>query len=161
VNVPGGSQNIIESGNRAEGWEVEFSGSLRQNLALVGGYAYTETQAPGFKSDGRSPRELRGIPKHKIQAFAKYDFVAERATGFSIRAGVVHQTDVWGIAENTYKIAGATRWDAGLNYRRKNWDFALTCENLTDVVFVQAAIAPGSNTVDSPRTVYFSTTVKY
>ncbi len=161
VNVPGGSQNIIESGNLAKGWEVEFSGSLRRNLALVGGYAYTETQAPGFKSDGRSPRELRGIPKHKIQAFAKYDFVAERATGFSVRAGIVHQTEVWGIAENTYQHPAATRWDAGLNYRRKNWDFALTCENLTDVIFVQAAIAPGSNTVDSPRTVYLSATVKY
>ena len=161
VNVPGGSQNIIESGNMAKGWEVEFSGSLRRDLALVGGYAYTETQAPGFRSDGRSPREIRGIPRHKLQAFAKYDFTGTQANGFSVRAGMVYQTSVWGIAENTYRIAGGTRWDAGLNYRRKNWDFALTCENLTNVIFVQAAIAPGSNTVDAPRTAYFSATVKY
>lgn len=161
VNVPGGSQNIIESGNMAKGWEVEFSGSLRRDLALVGGYAYTETQAPGFRSDGRSPREIRGIPRHKLQAFAKYDFTGTPANGFSVRAGMVYQTSVWGIAENTYRIAGGTRWDAGLNYRRKNWDFALTCENLTNVIFVQAAIAPGSNTVDAPRTAYFSATVKY
>lgn len=161
VNVPGGSQNIIESGNMAKGWEVEFSGSLQRNLALVGGYAYTETQAPGFRSDGRSPRQIRGIPRHKLQAFAKYDFVGAQANGFSVRAGMVYQTSVWGIAENTYRIAGGTRWDAGLNYRRKNWDFALTCENLTNIIFVQAAIAPGSNTVDAPRTIYFSATVKY
>jgi outer membrane receptor for monomeric catechols len=161
INVPGGSQNIIESGNMAKGWELEFSGSLRRDLALVGGYAYTETQAPGFRSDGRSPREIRGIPRHKLQAFAKYDFTGDRANGFSVRTGMVYQTSVWGIAENTYRIAGGTRWDAGLNYRRKNWDFALTCENLTNIVFVQAAIAPGSNTVDAPRTVYFSATAKY
>jgi iron complex outermembrane receptor protein len=161
INVPGGSQNIIESGNIAKGWELEFSGSLRRDLALVGGYAYTETQAPGFRSDGRSPREIRGIPRHKLQAFAKYDFTGDRANGFSVRTGMVYQTSVWGIAENTYRIAGGTRWDAGLNYRRKNWDFALTCENLTNIVFVQAAIAPGSNTVDAPRTVYFSATAKY
>ncbi|MFO1449818.1 MAG: hypothetical protein U1F61_16795, partial [Opitutaceae bacterium] len=161
INVPGGSQNIIESGNTAKGWEVEFSGSVTRQFALVGGYAYTETQAPGFKEDGRSPREIRGMPKHKVQAFAKYDIMGSKAAGFSIRGGVVYQTAVWGIAENTYRVAGATRWDVGLNYRRNNWDFALTCENLTDVIFPQSTIAPGSNTVDAPRTVYFGATLKY
>jgi len=161
INVPGGSQNIIESGNIAKGWEVEFSGSVTRNFAMVGGYAFTETQAPGFKEGGRAPREIRGMPKHKVQAFAKYDFVGTKATGFSIRGGVVYQTSVWGIAENTYRVKGATRWDVGLNYRRNNWDFALTCENLTDVIFPQSTIAPGSNTVDAPRTVYFGATLKY
>jgi len=161
INVPGGSQNIIESGNIAKGWEFEFSGSVTRTLSLVGGYAYTETQAPGFKSDGKSPREIRGMPEHKFQAFARYDITGNRAKGFSVRAGVVTQTEVWGIAENTYRIAGATRWDAGLNYRRENWDFALTCENVTNVIFPQAAVAPGSNTVDAPRTVYFGATWKY
>jgi outer membrane receptor protein involved in Fe transport len=161
INVPGGSQNIIESGNTAKGWEVEFSGSLNRNFSLVGGYANTKTQAPGFKEDGRSPREIRGMPRHKVQAFAKYDFTGTKAAGFSIRGGVVYQTSVWGIAENTYKVDGATRWDVGLNYRRNNWDFALTCENVTDVIFPQSTIAPGSNTVDAPRTVYFGATLKY
>ncbi|HRE80269.1 MAG TPA: TonB-dependent receptor [Opitutaceae bacterium] len=161
INVPGGSQNIIESGNTAKGWELEFSGSLTRTLSLVGGYAYTETQAPGFKEDGKSPREIRGMPKHKFQAFARYDFTGARANGFSVRAGIVTQTAVWGIAENTYRVAGATRWDVGLNYRRNNWDFSLTCENLTNVIFPQSTIAPGSNTVDAPRTVYFGTTWKY
>jgi len=161
INVPGGSQNIIESGNTAKGWEVEFSGSVTRQFALVGGYAFTETKAPGFKADGRSNREIRGMPKHKVQAFAKYDITGSKAAGFSIRGGVVYQTAVWGIAENTYRVAGATRWDVGLNYRRNNWDFALTCENLTDVIFPQSTIAPGSNTVDAPRTVYFGTTLKY
>jgi iron complex outermembrane receptor protein len=161
INVPGGSRNIIESGNTAKGWEVEFSGSVTRNFAMVGGYAFTETVAPGFKEGGRAPREIRGMPKHKIQAFGKYDFVGTKATGFSIRGGVVYQTSVWGIAENTYRVAGATRWDVGLNYRRNNWDFALTCENLTNVIFPQSTIAPGSNTVDAPRTVYFGATLKY
>lgn len=160
ISVPGGSQNIIESGNIAKGWEFEFSGSLTRTLALVGGYAFTETQAPGFKEDGRSPREIRGMPRHKFQAFARYDFSDAKA-GFSVRAGVVYQTSVWGIAENTYRVAGATRWDAGLNYRRKNWDYALTCENVSNVIFPQSMIAPGSNTVDAPRSVYLSATWKY
>lgn len=161
INVPGGSINIIESGNTAKGWEVEFSGSLTRNFAIVGGYAFTETVAPGFKEGGKAPREIRGMPKNKIQAFGKYDFIGTKATGFSIRGGVVYQTSVWGIAENTYRVPGATRWDVGLNYRRNNWDFALTCENLTNVIFPQSTIAPGSNTVDAPRTVYFGTTLKF
>lgn len=154
INVPGGSQNIIESGNTAKGWEIEFSGSLTRTLALVGGYAYTETQAPGFKEDGRSPREIRGMPKHKFQAFARYDITGNRAGGFSVRGGIVHQTAVWGIAENTYRVPGATRFDLGFNYRRNDWDYTLTIENVTDVIFPQSTIAPGSNTVDAPRSVY-------
>lgn len=160
INVPGGSQNIIESGNIAKGWEFEFSGSVTRAFALVGGYSFTETQAPGFKEDGRSPREIRGMPRHKFQAFARYDITSSQASGFSVRGGIVYQTSVWGIAENTYRVAGATRWDAGLNYRRKNWDYALTCENVTDVIFPQSPIAPGSNTVDAPRTYYVSATWK-
>ncbi len=161
ISVPGGSQNIIESGNIAKGWEFEFSGSLTRTLALVGGYSFTETQAPGFKEDGRSPREIRGMPKHKFQGFVRYDITGNQTSGFSVRGGIVYQTSVWGIAENTYRIAGETRWDVGLNYRKKNWDFSLTCENVTDVIFVQAAVAPGSNTVDAPRTVYLGATWKY
>lgn len=161
INVPGGSQNIIESGNTAKGWELEFSGSVTRTFSLVGGYAYTETQAPGFKEDGRSPREIRGMPKHKFQAFARYDITGNRAAGFSVRAGVVYQTSVWGIAENTYRVDGATRWDVGLNYRRNDWTYALTVENLSDVIFPQSTIAPGSNTVDAPRSVYLTSTYKF
>jgi hypothetical protein len=161
INVPGGSQNIIESGNTAKGWELEFSGSITRAFSLVGGYSYTETQAPGFKEDGRSPREIRGMPKHKFQAFARYDITGNRAAGFSLRGGVVYQTSVWGIAENTYRVDGATRWDVGLNYRRNDWTYALTVENLSDVIFPQSTIAPGSNTVDAPRSVYLTSTYKF
>lgn len=158
INVPGGSQNIIESGNIAKGWEFELSGSLTRTLSLVGGYAYTETQAPGFKEDGRSHREIRGMPRHKVQGFVRYDLTGNRAAGFSVRAGIVYQTAVWGIAENTYRVPGATRYDLGLTYRRKNWEYALTIENVSDVIFPTSTIAPGSNTVDAPRSFYLGTT---
>lgn len=160
ASAPGGSFNVVENGNIARGWELEFSGNVTRRLALVGGYAKVRTSAPGFKPNG-SQRELRGMPEHKFQGFARYDFSTAKDRGFAVRAGVVCQTSVWGRAENTYRVPGATRFDAGVDYRRDRWSYSLTLENLTDVIFPQAAIGQGSNTVDAPRTVYFTTGCKF
>lgn len=158
--VPGGAFNIVENGNVAKGWELEFSGNVTRQLALVGGYARVETSAAGFKPNG-AQRELRGMPEHKFQGFARYDFAATKDRGFAVRAGIVYQTSVWGRAENTYRVPGATRFDLGFDYRRSRWIHSLTVENLSDVIFPQAAIGQGSNTVDAPRTVYFTTAYKF
>jgi len=159
-SVPGGQENVLES-NVAKGWEIEWSGSV-QALAIYGGYARMDTEASGFKPGSTLRRELRGVPDHKLSTFVRYDLAKDaQGNGFSVNAGMVYQTSVYGRAENNYRIPGATRFDAGLGYTRNRWDYRLTVENISDVFFVQATAGQGSNTIEPPRTFYLSGTRRW
>lgn len=160
LSAPGGSYRIIDQGVTADGLEIEFSGDLTKRLMLIGGYAHMKTKVPAVRVGGLDG-EQRGVPEHKFQLFGKYDLFSQRDRGLSVRAGVVYQSSPWGIAQNTYRVPGATRYDVGFDYHWSDWSIGMTVENVTDVIFAQAAIAAASNTVDAPRTVYFSATRKF
>ena len=119
-----------------------------------------DTVAPGVKPDG-SPRELRGIPDEKVQLFARYDFKQVGLDGWSVKAGVVYQTSVYGRAENNYRIPAASRYDFGIDYTRGQWSFSTLVENVSNEIFPQAAVNQGSNTVDSPRTFFATVTHRW
>ena len=157
---PGGQIAIIEAGNTAKGWEMEWSGYLTKQLIIYGGYANMDTQAPGLKPNG-APRELRGVPDHKLQLFSRYNIREGALKGVGIKAGLVYQTSVWGRAENTYRVPGATRYDVGCDYAKGKWSYSLTAANITDVIFPQAAIGQGSNTIAAPRTIYLTATHRW
>lgn len=159
-SAPGGQYRIIDQGVTADGFEIEWAGDLTKQLMVFGGYTNLKVTVPAVRPGGLDG-EQRGVPRHKFQLFTRYNFARSGDRGLSLRAGVVYQSSVWGIAQNTYRIAGATRWDVGADYAWKDWHFGFTIENVTDVIFVQAAVAAGSNTVDAPRTTYFSVGRKF
>lgn len=159
-SVPGGQIAIIEAGNRAKGWELEWSGNLTKQILIYGGYTNMDTTAPGVKPDG-TRREFRGIPDHKLQIFSRYNFREGSLKGVGIKAGLVYQTSVWGRAENTYRVPGASRYDVGCDYTKGKWSYSLTAANITDVIFPQAAIGQGSNTIAAPRTIYLTATHRW
>jgi outer membrane receptor protein involved in Fe transport len=158
--VPGSGENVLES-NTAKGWEIEWSGSVKA-WAIYGGYALMDTEASGFKPNGTQRRELRGVARQKFSTFARYDLTRDaQGNGFSLNAGIVYQTSVYGRAENNYRIPGATRYDLGLGYVRNRWNYRLTVENVTDALFVQATAGQASNTIEPPRTLYISGTHRW
>lgn len=148
-SVPGGTRNILEAGNRARGWELEFFGTPRARLNLIGGYTRIKTSTV-------TGLEFRGVPRHKFTTFAAYDLRDQRKAGFRVKAGVVYQTSVAGRSENNFRIPGGQTFDTGADYSVAGWNFALNVNNVTDKVLPLYAISQSSNTVTPPRTVLFS-----
>ncbi len=159
-SAPGGQFRIIDQGTTAEGLEIELAGDLTKQLLVFGGYTHMKTKVPAVRPGGLDG-EIRGVPEHKFQLFARYNLSDRNDRGLSLRAGVVHQSSPWGIAQNTYRVPGATRYDVGVDYRWNDWSVSFTIENVTDVIFAQAAIAAASNTVDGPRAGYLSVARKF
>ena len=159
-SAPGGQYRIIDQGTTAEGVEIEWAGDITKQLLVFGGYTKMDTKVPNVLPGGLDG-EIRGVPEHKFQLFARYNLVDRADRVMSLRAGVVHQSSPWGIAQNTYRVPGATRYDIGADYRWGDWTVSATIENVTDVIFAQAAIAAGSNTVDGPRAGYLSVSRKF
>ena len=147
--APGGTKNILEAGNRAKGWELEFFGAPVAHLNLIGGYTRIETSTV-------TKLEFRGVPKEKFTAFAAYDFRDQRKAGFRLKAGIVYQTSVVGRSENNYRIPGGRVFDTGVDYSFGRWNFALNVNNITDEILPIYAISQSSNTVTPPRTWLFS-----
>lgn len=143
--APGGTKNILEAGNRAKGWELEFFGAPVAHLNLIGGYTRIETSTV-------TKLEFRGVPKEKFTAFAAYDFRDQRKAGFRLKAGIVYQTSVVGRSENNYRIPGGRVFDTGVDYSFGRWNFALNVNNITDEILPIYAISQSSNTVTPPRT---------
>jgi iron complex outermembrane receptor protein len=154
-SVPGGVEWLVTNGNTVNGTELEFSGSLTNRFSLTGGYAYLSTQQAGYGPNGNH-LELRSMPRNKVQLFAKYDLSKNKNSGFALKAGVVSEASMWGNTANNYKVPGATRVDAGVDYHRGLWSGGIFAQNLTNIIFCEAVAGPASNTVDAPRTVYFS-----
>jgi len=159
-NQPGGFIKLIDQGTTADGFEIEWAGDLTKQLMVFGGYAHMKTTVPAVRSGGLDG-EIRGVPDHKFQLFARYNITDRKDRGFSVRAGMVYQSSVWGIAQNTFRVAGATRYDMGVDYRWNDWSLSATIENLTDVIFAQATVGAASNTVDGPRAAYLSLSRKF
>jgi outer membrane receptor protein involved in Fe transport len=159
-NAPGGSYRIIDQGTVSDGLEIEWAGDLTRQLMVFGGYTHMKTKVPAARAGGLDG-EIRGVPDHKLQLFVRYNITDRKDRGFSIRAGMVHQTEVWGIAQNTFRVPGATRFDAGVDFRMNDWSISATVENLTDVIFAQATVGTASNTVDGPRAGYLTVARKF
>jgi len=160
-SVPGGTENILEA-NAFRGLEMEWSGNVTNRLIIFGGWEHITSEISGFKAGSTTAkREQRGLPKDKVQLFAHYDLSNSNGQGFAVKVGVVYQTSVWGRAENNYRIPGATRYDAGLDYIKKDWQYSLFLENATDKMFMESSIAQSANTVDAPRTLYATVSKKF
>jgi hypothetical protein len=157
INVPGGSQNIIESGNTAKGWEVEFSGSLNRNFSLVGGYANTKTQAPGFKEDGRSPREIRGMPRHKVQHSPSTTSRAQ-AAGFPSAAAWSTRLRL-GYRRNTLQGRRCHALGCRTELPSEQLGLRPDLRKFTDVIFLQSTIAPETRSTLRARST--GATLKY
>jgi catecholate siderophore receptor len=160
-SVPGGSENFVDSGNRTHGIEVDIAGNLTKKLSIFGGYVNDRTSAPGNKPNAGGQLELRGTPRDKVSVFLRYDLFKTMVSDFSVKAGIVHQTAVYGRASDTYIIPGSTRADAGVDLLRGHWAFSTGIANITNVVFPAFAVGQGSNTIDDPRNYYLSASYKF
>lgn len=159
-SAPGGSQDYLTSGNNSRGVEVDWSGDLTKKLSIYGGYLNDKTAQPGSKPLGGG-LELRGIPRDKVQTFVRYAIYQSRTGFFAVKAGVVHQTSVYGITGDYYTLPAATRYDAGVDIKRGNWSYSVGIVNVTNVIMPEYAINQGSNTVDDPRNYYFSASISF
>ncbi len=148
-SAPGQAINVLEPGNQARGWELEFFGNPLPRVTLIGGYARIKTNTV-------TGQEIRGVPGDKFTAFAAYDLRNEQRNGFRIKGGIVYQTSMMGSSDNAYRLPGGQVFDAGIDYTMRQWNFSLNVNNLTDEVLPLYAIAPSSNTVAPPRTILFS-----
>ncbi|MCU1725120.1 TonB-dependent siderophore receptor [Pseudomonas sp. 5P_5.1_Bac1] len=132
VVLPSGiieQQTVGES--RVRGLDLEAKAQVTQNVSLIGGYSYMESEVlRGSLYDGSSLKgnEFTTAPKHSASLWSYYSVPG---TDVSVGLGARYVGAYYLNAANTNKSDGTTLFDAALNYRiAKGTDLAVNVSNL-------------------------------
>ncbi len=127
-------QTVGES--RARGLDLEAKAELTENLSVVGGYSYLDSEVTrGALSSGNTVYSIRGnrlatAPKHSASLWTYY---AVPDTDVSVGLGARYIGPYYFTTANTGETDGTTLFDAALNYKLyKGTDLALNVSNLFD-----------------------------
>lgn len=145
VVLPSGiieQQNVGES--RVRGLDLEAKAQVTQNISLIGGYSYMESEVlRGTLRDGSSLKgnEFTTAPKHSASLWSYYDIPGTKA---SVGLGARYVGAYYMDAANTKESDGTTLFDAAFNYEiAKGTELAVNVSNLFDEQHVV-----GSGTAD-------------
>lgn len=134
VVVPGGGiqqQNVGET--KVRGLDLEAKAELTQNLSLIGGYSYMQSDVVrGTLRDGTSLKgnEFEVTPQHSASLWTYYDLPG---TAMSVGLGARYVGSYYFDAANTSKSDGTTLFDTAFNYNiTKGTDLAINVSNLLD-----------------------------
>ncbi len=134
VVLPSGiieQQTVGES--RVRGLDLEGKAQVTQNLSLVGGYSYMQSDVlRGSLRDGSSLKgnEFTTAPRHSASLWSYYDVPG---TDVSVGLGARYVGAYYLDAANTRKTDGTTLFDAAFNYKiAKGTELALNVSNLLD-----------------------------
>ncbi|MDU9413735.1 TonB-dependent siderophore receptor [Pseudomonas sp. zfem005] len=130
--------------SRVRGLDLEAKAELTENLSLVGGYSYMDSEVVrGTLRNGTSLKgnELVTAPKHSASLWSYYSLPG---TDVSVGLGARYIGAYYFDAANSGQSDGTTLFDAALNYKiAKGTDLALNVSNLLDEQHVV-----GSGTAD-------------
>ncbi len=129
---------------RVRGLDLEAKAELTENLSLLGGYAYMDTEVvKGSLRTGASIKgnEFTAAPEHSASLWSYYSLPG---TSMSVGLGVRYIGAYYFDAVNTSESDSATLFDAAFNYRIFDaTDLAINVSNLFDEQHVV-----GSGTAD-------------
>ncbi|MEL7558828.1 TonB-dependent siderophore receptor [Stutzerimonas chloritidismutans] len=130
--------------SRVRGLDLEAKAELTQNLSLIGGYSYMESEVlRGTLRSGASleGNEFEAAPKHSASLWSYYNLPG---TTISVGLGARYTGAYYFNPANSAKSDATTLFDAAFNYQiLKDTDLAINISNLLDEQHVV-----GSGTAD-------------
>lgn len=141
--IPGVSQ-------KAEGFELDLSGTPIAGVNLIGSYSYTQSQTLENPEDtSQIGQRLGNVPVHKARLWASYDFPKDTALGgLSLGGGVRYVSDNRAQFDTAYILDSYWVADLGAKYTWRSMTLNLNVYNLFDKHFYerasnQAIVHPG------------------
>jgi iron complex outermembrane receptor protein len=148
----------VQSGAVAiQGFEIEITGQLTENLKVAGGYSYTDAQYDG---DDNTGNQLESVPKHLASLWGVWEFDQPALRGWSVGAGARYVGASWD-SSNTIKTPGVTLYDAMVAYEEEHWRWSLNAKNLEDKVYLTTCLNRGDCWFGTARTITTAVTYKY
>jgi catecholate siderophore receptor len=146
--------SLLVDGQRTEGFELGFSGSISDSWSIQGGYAWQD----GHLTDQLGGFRLAQLPEHVVSLWNRYDF----SPSWGVGLGVIHQTEMFASADNLVTLPDFTRVDAGVYFTpSERLRMQLNVENLLDESYYPNAHNNNNITPGSPLAVRAGVTASF
>jgi iron complex outermembrane receptor protein len=141
-----------------QGFEIEFTGQVTENLKIVTGYSYTDARYDdGTEVDGN---QIESVPKHLASIWGVWEFDQPYLKGWSVGAGVRYIGESWD-DHATIEVPDVTLFDAMIAYEEDNWRWSINAKNLADEEYVSTCLNRGDCWYGSARTITTGLTYKF
>lgn len=168
--------NIAIGEVRSQGFEMDITGQVTDNLNIIATYAYIDAEItkdlgmndsdPSFGvTPGNRGNRLASVPRHSGSIWATYNFTDENLRGLKIGSGVFMRSEREGDNANTFQLPGYARWDASIGYEFRRNGFRITPQfnvyNILDQEYFDNASFRGNIRPGIPLTVLGSIRLEY
>jgi catecholate siderophore receptor len=150
---------ILSGSNRIRGFESSLTGYVTDRWQSVFGYAYTDARV----TSATSPTIVAGnriqlVPFNQFSWWNKYQFTPV----WSASLGLIYFSDSFASSDDTVKLPGFFRVDAGLFARvNETWRLQLTIENLFNQGYWASADSNNNLSPGAPRTFRLAATASF
>ena len=150
---------LVSGQNRIRGFETSLNGYVTDNWQSTLGYAYTDARiASNTSTTVVAGNTVQLVPLHQFSWWNKYQFTPKWAGSL----GMIYFSDSYASSDDTVKLPGFVRFDAGVFYTiNEIWRAQLNVENIFNKGYW--ASADGNNNISpgQPRTFRLSATAKF
>lgn len=140
----------------SKGYEVDIQWLPISNWQIKTGYSYNKSKYISGKDIGNIPSNT---PKITTYMFSRYNFAKKIYDGkLGISAGIVYKDKIYTSSSSlkAVELPSFTRYDLGLHYDFKDWNFSLNVENLTDKKYYESGIEDYKIAIGEPRKITFN-----
>lgn len=147
---------------KVRGVEFEITGQVTEDLDIYGGFALMESEITDTLDLTTRNNEFYNVPNVQAGLRLRYDTSRWLLKGLSAGAGVIYVGDRAGDALNSFTLPDYWRFDVGLYYAWRNWNFKLTCENVgNERYYLASQGVPDIFQPGAPRLYTFGAEVKF
>ena len=147
---------------RVKGIEFEATGAITRDLDVSFGFALMDSETIQTDDLTTLGREFYGVPNVDGSIRLRYDTSRWLVQGLSIGAGIIYVGDRAGDNANRFTLPDYWRYDAGVYYQWRNWNFKVTCENIADERYYTGSQNRPNNVLPgAPRLFAFGAEVKF
>ncbi|MCL1472552.1 TonB-dependent siderophore receptor [Argonema antarcticum] len=154
--------SVATGEQKSRGVELDVVGEILPGWNIIASYAYIDAEV---SQDNTIPvgNQLAGIPRNSASLWTTYTIQKGDLQGLGFGFGFNYAQSRVGDLENTFDLPSHFVTNAGIFYRRDNWQVAFNVKNLFNVDYIDgipntrvAGISPGE-----PLTVIGSVSIRF
>jgi len=142
---------ILSGSNRIRGAETSLTGYITPEWQSTLGYAYTDARVTGATSTTIVPgNRIQLVPLNQFSWWNKYQFTPV----WSAALGVVYFSDSFASSDDSVRLPGWVRFDAGIYAKiNETWRAQINIENIFNKGYWASADGNNNLSPGQPRTV--------
>jgi iron complex outermembrane recepter protein len=129
---------IATGEQQSQGIELDLAGEILPGWNVFASYAYIDAEVTEDTIVENISNKLTGVPEHSASLWTSYELQRGSLQGLGVSAGFNFVGERQGDLDNSFAVDSYFLTNAGIFYRRDNWQVRLNFSNLFDVEFIES-----------------------